>query len=376
MSEGDLRRVDPVWNPPFHADARVAWEWDATKGGAGGLRVEGASYRGVPVYFRVIGPWEKPAESGVDETTTGRRIARVAGLSIFLGVLTGGFLLARRNIRLGRSDLRGAFRIAGVIVPLHMLAWLLYAKHAGEFGDIVLAFISTLAVTLFEGLWIFSLYLALEPFVRRRWPDTIVWRTRGLAGRFRDPLVGRDILFGCLIGIALRLWDQLGLQLPGWLGLAPGRPAPIRLHALAGTRFIFGELLDSQVHAIVPPMALLILLLLVSIAVKRTWLAGAVVLAALTVVGIPGYTYWFDVAGTLVFFGALLLSLTRLGLLSTTVVFAVYSALERTLFTTDLAAWYASGEIVSLLWTMALAGIGFYVALAGRPVLGTGWLAD
>ncbi|MBI3449028.1 MAG: protein kinase [Acidobacteria bacterium] len=372
----DLRRVPPGWNPPFHTDARLAWESVAAKRPELGVRVEAASYRGVPVFFRVIGPWEKPAESALDETTTGKRVAQFAGGLLLLSVLTGGFLLARRNVRLGRSDLRGAVRIAGVFVPLHMLAWLLYAKHAGEFGDLVGALLSTLAQTLFEGLMIFTLYLALEPFVRRRWPDAIVSWTRGLAGRFRDPLVGRDVLFGCLIGIGLRLWDQVGLQFPAWLGLAPSRPASIRLHALAGTRFLFGEFLDRQVHSIVPPMLLLILLLLLSIVLRRTWIAGAVVLAAFTLLTLPAAEYWFDAIGTLVFVGTLLLSLTRLGLLSTTVLFAVYTTLAGTLQTTDLSAWYASGTILSVLWVAALAGFGFYVALAGRPVLGTGWLPD
>jgi len=376
LSAAELRPSEPAWNPPFHTDARIAWESIAAKGPEDGLRVEAASYRGHPVSFRVIGPWEKPAETGLDEATTGRRLVGFVLWTLLLSVLTGAFLLARRNVRLGRSDLSGAFRIAGFFVPLHMLAWVLYAKHAGAFDDVADAFFTTLAITLFEGLMIFTLYLALEPFVRRRWPDTIVSWTRSLAGRLRDPLVGRDVLFGCLIGIGLRLWSQIFQQLPAWLGMAPSRPAPTHLHALLGTRILFGEFLDGQVHAIVPPMLLLILLLLVSIVLKRTWIASAVVLAAFTLLGLPSYEHWFDSIGTLVFFAVVLLSLTRLGLLSTTVVFAVHRILEGTLFTTDLSAWYASGTILSVLWILALAGFGFYAALAGRPVLGAGWLPD
>ena len=36
--------------------------------------------------------------------------------------------------------------------------------------------------------------------MRRRWPATLVSWSRLLAGGFRDPLVGRDVLFGCLLG--------------------------------------------------------------------------------------------------------------------------------------------------------------------------------
>jgi len=63
--------------------------------------------------------------------------------------------------------------------------------------------------------WI--LYLALEPIVRRRWPDSIISWSRLLAGRLRDPLVGRDILIGCLAGVLLAaglmaihlFWDRV-----------------------------------------------------------------------------------------------------------------------------------------------------------------------
>jgi hypothetical protein len=40
------------------------------------------------------------------------------------------------------------------------------------------------------------LYLALEPFVRRRWPQTIATRSRVLGGNLRDPLAGGVVLTG------------------------------------------------------------------------------------------------------------------------------------------------------------------------------------
>src|SRR5215471_15409890 len=52
-------------------------------------------------------------------------------------------------------------------------------------------------------LWV--LYVAVEPYVRRRWPHTLITWTRLLSGEFRDPLVGRDILIGCAGGMVLNL---------------------------------------------------------------------------------------------------------------------------------------------------------------------------
>jgi hypothetical protein len=45
-------------------------------------------------------------------------------------------------------------------------------------------------------------YLALEPHVRRRWPTVLVAWSRVLSGRWRDPLVGRDVLAGVAMGAA------------------------------------------------------------------------------------------------------------------------------------------------------------------------------
>ena len=48
--------------------------------------------------------------------------------------------------------------------------------------------------------------LAVEPFLRRRWPRTIAGWNRLFAGRVRDPLVGRDVLFGLTAGVGSAVW--------------------------------------------------------------------------------------------------------------------------------------------------------------------------
>ena len=52
-------------------------------------------------------------------------------------------------------------------------------------------------------LWM--LYLALEPYGRRFWPDGLLGWTRLLSGHVRDPRIGREILIGCVFGGALML---------------------------------------------------------------------------------------------------------------------------------------------------------------------------
>src|SRR5262249_53345196 len=69
-------------------------------------------------------------------------------------------------------------------------------------------------------------YLALEPFVRRRWPWGQTAWNRLLAGRFRSPLVGRDVLAGLVFCVSLVLLFsaiKLGAEA---LGLPPPSPLP------------------------------------------------------------------------------------------------------------------------------------------------------
>ena len=44
-------------------------------------------------------------------------------------------------------------------------------------------------------------YVGLEPYVRRRWPYLLIAWTRLLDGRWRDPLVGRSLMVGCVGGL-------------------------------------------------------------------------------------------------------------------------------------------------------------------------------
>jgi serine/threonine-protein kinase len=367
--------VDPEWNPPVHSDRRVAWEGSAPGEPPLRVRIEGASYRGAPVFFRVRGDWERAAEEAEEPSSGGRRLVRAVVPVVFVSILLGAFLLARRNLRLGRSDRRGAFRIAAVFVPLHMLAWLQWAQHVPQADALASAFIGTLAVTLFEALMLYTFYLAVEPYVRRRWPDTIISWTRVLAGRFRDPLVGRDILFGVLLGVAMTVVQLMARLLPRWVGRAPDRPGGVDLATLLGGRFLFGESLDSVIHALIIPMLLLVFLLLLSTLVRKQWLAALGILVFFGLVGAAtggaigalGATVWAAIT---------LAALVRLGLLATVVLTAVSHVLELTVITTDLSAWYASGTILALTFLALVAGYGFHTALAGRPLFGADLLRD
>src|SRR4029453_3221547 len=109
-------------------------------------------------------------------------------------------LIGFRNVRLGLGDQHGAFRLALYTFVVSFLQGMLIAHHVPtlvEFGIVS----EHLAWSLLWTITVWIVYLALEPFVRGRWPHSIISWKRFISGQLRDPLVGRDLLLGILLGV-------------------------------------------------------------------------------------------------------------------------------------------------------------------------------
>jgi serine/threonine-protein kinase len=91
------------------------------------------------------------------------------------------------------------------MLALGLVSWLAAAHHVASFAREWGLFVRGCASALFDAGLVWLLYMALEPFIRWRWPDSIVGWTRLLGGGYRDPLVGRDILIGSLFGAGMTL---------------------------------------------------------------------------------------------------------------------------------------------------------------------------
>jgi len=72
--------------------------------------------------------------------------------------------------------------------------WVLAAHHVPDVSQLVNTFSGYFGSTLMAAALLWVIYVALEPYVRRFWPDGILGWTRLMAGYMRDPRVGRDVL--------------------------------------------------------------------------------------------------------------------------------------------------------------------------------------
>ena len=83
------------------------------------------------------------------------------------------------------------------------------------------------------------LYIALEPYVRRRSPEQLISWARLVAGQPNDPLVGHHVFVGLVLGVAHALLALSGpFVVNAMRGEPPinlGLPPPNALHAIART---------------------------------------------------------------------------------------------------------------------------------------------
>ena len=127
------------------------------------------------------------------------------------------------------------------------------------------------------------LYIALEPYVRRRWPATLVSWSRLLAGGFRDPLVGRDVLVGCLAGAFVERSCQTGVVCSLLARRSSGATilSLLRSSGIAGlqsqflgARTIIADISSGLILALVVAFVSLFVLFLFRALLRKEWAAA------------------------------------------------------------------------------------------------------
>jgi hypothetical protein len=357
-----FHRDSPQRTPPVPSDERVAWTGsDAALPGAP-LRVEAAAFEGLPVFFATFGPWSPPPAAGENQIAGGD----VVYVALQLIVVLCSIPFARYNIRLGRGDVRGAVRLGLLTATLGMAMWLVGGTHVASVREADLFFAAAMHA-VFLGVTMGVTYISFEPFVRRRWPQTIISWSRFIAGDCRDPLVGRDILIGALIGLGLAFIQEFGVAIYQVLGI-PVMRATIRESVLSGGRSMVGYGIFQMQDALYKSLGILFLIFLARTLLRRQWLAAGVITIALAGIEAPSaglaYIAW---PVNLIFFALLVFTLMRFGLV--TEVVAMFTSIVTGAFVLSTNFSLYSGEIAFTFFLLLVpAFYGFRIALAGQPI--------
>ena len=368
LDGGRFRAVTPEWLPETYCDRRAAWTGSYPGQPEPEIRIEACAYGDRLASFAIVHPWTRADRQQRADQTTGEQV-KIWLLGIVVGaLLAGAALLVRRNLRLGRGDRRGALRLAAWTVAMAFGGWLFQASHVAHFNEIVI-FVRGVGNMLFSGGVVWVLYIALEPFVRRRWPQSLVSWNRVLTGRFRDPLVGRHLLYGAALGVGVNLVGQLGDLGPTLVGEAGNTPTAADFDTLLGTHWVLGELFQTLSQVILNPMIFLFLLVLLRVVVRSSWGALAVFVALFTVLNWPAAEpIVFEVLANVIGWTAFGLCMMRFGLVAF-IAAAFISILLSNPVTLDFTAWYAGSAFTMLASAVAFVLAAFHISLGGRPLL-------
>ncbi len=363
-----FKSATPEWIPPVWSDTREAWIGREPSRPNVPLRVEAAAYQGRPVYFQLIWPWTQPLRMQAANESARNRVRQAVQIILFLTVLTGAVFLTRRTLRLGRGDRHGAFRLGIFVLIVFLIAWVATAHHVPTRGELGLFVMASSAALFFAGV-VWLLYIGLEPYVRRRWPNAIISWSRALAGQFRDPWVGRDVLIGLALGVGMRLWFSLDHFADVWFGKVSPEPVRPELIRLSGAGSAIGTALGNIPGNLGAALAVFFLFFLLQLLLRKEWRAGGVfVLIFVGVSALTGQWPWVDAVFAAVAYGSLIFILIRFGLMPLVTFFVANTALVTSPLTTHLTAWYALPTYISVGLILALAIYGFKVSLAGRPI--------
>ena len=357
--------VEPTWAPLAWGDTRAAWVADIA-GRSGTLRVEGAAWRGKPIFFRMVRPWTRPERQESRALTTTERVTQALGLTIILGIAIGTIALARRNLKLDRSDRTGAARLAWFIFALMVVGWALEADHVPSLTEVLLPVMGVSWALFTAGLaWL--LYVALEPYVRSRWPHTIITWSRLSRGRLRDPLVGRDLLLGMLFGVVQSTLVWSGIAIARRFGSVEPIPLMPELAPLLASRFVVTSLISFLYSSITAALAFFILLFLLRLLLRKEWLAVVGFLAISAAAGTIGQD--LPVVAALMSLAAAAVAVTallRFGL----VVYAVSNFVGAALtvgfpLAVESSRWYSAPSFFVVAGLAAAAVYGYHLASGG-----------
>ncbi len=366
LDRAAFRPASPRWTPPFHSDARAAWEGDWPASPPVPIRIEAASYRGQPIWFEVVWPWTRP-ERMEKWSPAGGKLKQATFLSLGLLLVAAAALMARANFVLGRGDRRGASRVALVLTLLGLSSFALGAHHVGDLQvELGLATRGTGSVLLQVAfVWLF--YLAVEPYARRLRPWTLVSWTRLLNGGVADPVVGRDLLAGLAWAVIMVGVTFAAQALLGVFGLPLPELNVGNLDTLTGPGPLFAAVLDVASEATLLGMGVLLLYVLLRLVLRRDVLAAA---AVATLVFVPGVLSspelpWFVAGMGVLWAVSWIVLLLRFGLLAAIVGLFANDLLLWFPLTSDFSAWRAGPTLLVTALLAALALASFRSAAGG-----------
>jgi len=191
----------------------------------------------------------------------------------------------------------------------------------------------------------------------------ITW-TRVLAGRWKDPLVARDVLIGLLVGLGY----NLVFAASDVLEMGPGAvSARTYLDTLLGIQRTSSIVLNRVSVGLAAALLFFLLFFVMRFILRKEWLAGiAFVLFFILGRVIGSANPAITVTSYIIVYGIIVFMLLRCGVLSLVATIFVTDLVPEILFTTNFSAWYGTGSLFVIALVVGLSILAFRYALGSQ----------
>jgi len=360
--------VEPRYQRFLSPDRRWAWigfprEYPDTE-----YRIEAGAAEGRPVLFNVAPSNTLENLSGEPRSFRPSRTMIISNVAIplfFVIILIAAAVLARRNLRRGRADRRGALRLAWLFFGLSVVTYGFRSPVLFTWigpGEILQQF----TPGLFFALVAWGGYLAAEPLGRQVWPTIFTASSRLLCRpriEWRDPAVGRATLVGLIAGALMFFAHPLSRWILSLIRSAPLPPRPYDWDILLGQTAALAWIGNQVLLGLAVAFFTLVALVIARAVTHRRW--SAALIAAL----VPFLVFRDELTNLpaqLVVTAVLIGVLLRWGLLAAGVAVVIY-LLGFYAQSPDWSAWFSQGAVMTLALAALLALYAVWAATGGRP---------
>jgi eukaryotic-like serine/threonine-protein kinase len=351
--------IEPSRAPPVYATSLSAWTGSPADQPQQKFLIEGAARGERVVFWRLseVEGAQKPAVSAANV---------IVALVVFAAILVVAAWQALANLRSGRGDRRGSLRIAVVVGVASLGNQFTAVATLTRGAELSVAF-AVLAEATFVGGAVWLIYMAIEPLMRRYFPQGLISWSRVLAGRFTDPLVGRDVLLGLAMTAIFStfFWAPNLWALRSAAGGTLEGGYPHGLNPLLGPILVIGNLFS--IIQILLPLGFMFLYVAPRLVLRNSRLAVAV-----GVVALFGFSLAFEgLNSTGVALGLfVVLICARVGFVGLVALTIFMNNLVLAPASLDGSAWWAPNSWIAIGVVVALAIWAFRTAAEPRDTGG------
>ena len=375
-----FEETEPQWTPPVSADSQKAWNGTLADFADIPVRIETASLKGKPVFFKVVSPWDKSDKEIEEVGGTFGKFRRTSSLIFYFALLVGAILLVSPKLKVGNRDYKGGLKVAVVCFLGFSIAAMIDASHFGNVEGETAVIYQIISFGLYLAVLIGVTYIALEPFARRFWSELLISWNRLLAGDFRDPLIGRDILVGGVFGVgnALVIHFQRLVQ-----EFVFGKGEQINnaffLEPLSGWTGTVSRLLEGLAFPVLFGLGYLFLLLMLYI-IFRNKKTSIILFGLLIWLSTAIFAFqsgrWLPAIFSLIAASITTFVIARFGLFAI-IATIYYSAICNVyLLTFNTSSILFPGTVIVFIFAFALTLYGFFISIGKQPIFTDGFFED